>query len=78
MALYPNETLYFPCAGEDVTALKGLLRHCGYGKRLDHSCVYDRSTERAVQRFQLAQGIPATGVADNETFDRLLLVADRT
>ncbi|RVL78613.1 peptidoglycan-binding protein [Sinorhizobium meliloti] len=78
MALYPDEILCFPNEGEDVSALKLLLRQCGYGARLDNTNVYDRATEHAVKTFQVAQGMPASGAADNETFDRLLLLADRT
>lgn len=78
MALYPDETLSYRDTGEDVSALKGLLRQCGYGETLDHTDVFNRYTEKAVKKFQFAQGLPARGIADNETFDRLIALADRT
>jgi murein L,D-transpeptidase YcbB/YkuD len=77
MAMYAEDTLTYRSKGEDVSSLKWLLRQCGYGDHLDNSDVYDRYTEKAVMKFQWAQGLPAHGVADNETFDRLIALADK-
>ena len=40
--------------------------------------IYGAQTEESVASFQKTQGLPETGVADNDTWDRLVLTFDET
>lgn len=55
--------------GNDVTRLQQALRRRGGSLGADG--VFGPATQRALEDFQRAEGLPVTGVADAETWDRL-------
>ena len=61
--------------GQDVLALKQALerRESGLLKRLGNHYLFGLSTRRALERFQAQNGLPATGVLDEKTREKLSL-----
>ncbi len=63
--------------GQPVRSLQTMLRVLGEARgeptTLIPDGIYGRQTQNAVSRFQRDHGIPVTGVADQNTWDRLVL-----
>jgi hypothetical protein len=57
-------------SGADVKLLQAVLRRCG--APLQGLGTYGPKTERHVRLFQAHRGMPATGVVDKATWDRLM------
>ncbi len=70
MPNYPHQSL--GNRGADVRAIQGFLRHHG-ATDLVISGVYDPPTVTAVQAFQTARGLLATGMVDGATWSRFLV-----
>ncbi len=64
------DTLEPGAQGDDVVALRNRLLALGYLNR-SSTALYDRSLQRAVQRFQMDQGLTADGVAGETTITAL-------
>lgn len=56
-------------SGDVVVALQGMLRQAGY--TISFNGLFDATTRGEVIRFQQAQGLPATGIVDATTWERL-------
>lgn len=67
--LYPNQSL--GNRGVDVKALQGLLMHRGAALRVDG--VYGATTDAAIRSFQVANGLPVNGQADESTWVKLVV-----
>ena len=69
--------LQYGSNGADVRELQSRLRQIKHFASVDLSDNFGERTRRGVVDFQRSQGLPATGVVDQETWDRLLpLTAD--
>ena len=71
--IYPHQSA--GDRGSDVRALQGLLRARG-ATSLYISAVFDGPTIAAVNAFQMAQGMTATGMVDAATWARLIMRLD--
>jgi putative chitinase len=58
-------------SGPDVALLKRRLTLAGYGEGVGEDDVFGRATHLAVVRFQLDGGLPADGLVEEVTWDRL-------
>nr|WP_216366395.1 peptidoglycan-binding protein [Geobacillus sp. BMUD] len=58
--------------GEDVKRIQTKLKELGYFLHSEATGYYGAATADAVRRFQQAAKLPATGVVDSETYERLI------
>ncbi|WP_031406890.1 peptidoglycan-binding protein [Geobacillus vulcani] len=58
--------------GEDVKRIQTKLKELGYFLHSEATGYYGVATADAVRRFQQAAKLPATGVVDSETYERLI------
>lgn len=65
-----NRSLRYGADGEDVKALQQALAAIGY--TVEATGVYDIQTVRAVQKRQLALGLPANGIVGKHEYELLL------
>jgi hypothetical protein len=65
-----DQDVSFGARGSAVKRIQEWLIFHGAGVSIDSD--YGAATQRAVQRFQEAAGLPATGVVDGATFQRLV------
>ena len=67
---------------ESVTNLQRYLRHLSYFNEeigeVPIDGIFDSDTEAALRAFQRIEGLPQTGRADRETFDRLFAAYTRS
>ncbi|KAF0996524.1 peptidoglycan-binding protein [Geobacillus sp. TFV-3] len=58
--------------GDDVKRIQTKLKELGYFTHPEATGYYGTATADAVRRFQQAAKLPATGVVDSETYERLI------
>jgi len=72
-SLYPDRSLYNGCSGDDVKDLQQRLKDLGYlDDKVDGK--FGNNTELALRAFQIKNGMSATGMATQATYEVLFSV----